>query len=122
MKTAALTSAFALLALGGCEQSPTPDNGAAATPVAPATPAARDYYADRIDALPAKQRDAVLFRAIKDAGGECEALTGSETRAAVEGRPAWTAHCAAGKTERALDWVVVLQPGGVMRIVRPAAL
>jgi hypothetical protein len=121
MKTAALASALALVALGGCEQSPTPDN-AAATPAPAATPAAQDYYAKRIDALDAKQRSAVLFRAIKDAGGECESVTGSETHAAVEGLPAWTAHCAAGTTVRALDWVVVLQPGGVMRIVRPGAL
>ncbi|MES1976079.1 MAG: hypothetical protein V4472_26785 [Pseudomonadota bacterium] len=120
MKTAALASALVLLALGGCDQSSPRDNAVVATPAA--TPEAPDYYARRIDALSAKQRDGVLARAIKDAGGDCPALTGSETHAPVEGHRAWTAHCAAGKDIRALDWIVILDPGGVMRIVRPGAL
>jgi len=121
MKTAALTSAIALLVLGGCDQAsaPAPDNGAVAAPVKPAE---KDYYADRINALSDKQRDAVLLKAIKDAGGECPAVTGSAVRAPVEGHHAWIVHCAAGKDLRALDWVVVLGSGGMMSIVRPGAL
>ena len=123
MKTPTLASALTLLALGGCQQTPTQSNGAdTATPAAVPTPAEKDYYADRINALSDKERSAVLFKAIKDAGGECAALTGSAVHAPVEGRAAWTAHCAAGKSERALDWIVILQPGGVMRIIRPGAL
>lgn len=126
MKTQALASALILLALGACQQPATPDpvapdNTAGVTPQ-PAATAEKDYYADRINALTDKQRDAVLFKAIKDAGGECVAITGSAVHAPVQGRHAWLAHCAAGKDERALDWVVVLQPGGMMSIVRPGAL
>ena len=123
MKTAALASALAVLALGGCQQPPTQDNNAAAAaPAAVPTPAEKDYYADRINALSDKERNAVLLKAIADAGGECPVVTGSAPHPPVEGRPAWTAHCAAGKELRALDWIVILQPGGMMRIVRPGAL
>jgi hypothetical protein len=123
MKTAALIPAFALLVLGGCEQAsaPAPDNDSAAT-VAPLKPAEKDYYADRINALTDKQRDAVLLKAITDAGGECPAVTGSAVQAPVEGHHAWIVHCTAGKDLRALDWVVVLGSGGMMSIVRPGAL
>lgn len=117
MKTAALASALTLL-LAGCQPPPAADNATQATP----TPAEKDYYADRINALTDQQRDAVLFKAIKDAGGDCEAVTGSAPHAPVGGRHAWTAHCAPGKGERALDWVVILQPGGMMSIVRPGAV
>ncbi len=126
MKTAALASALALLALGGCEQAPTPGNTAADNGTAAATalvkPAEKDYYADRINALTDQQRDAVLLKAIKDAGGECPTLTGSAAHAPVEGHHAWIAHCGADKDLRALDWVVVLGSGGMMSIVRPGAL
>ena len=124
MKTAALTSALALLVLGGCEQAPTPapDNGATAAPTAPVKPAEKDYYADRINALTDNQRDVVLLKAITDAGGECPSLTGSAAHAPVEGHHAWIAHCTAGKDLRALDWVVVLGSGGMMSIVRPGAI
>ncbi len=121
MKTQALISALILLALGGCEQAPAPDNGVAAA-ASPTAPAEKDYYADRINALTDKQRDSVLLKAIKDAGGECSAVTRSSAHAPVRGRHAWIAHCAADKDLRALDWVVVLQPGGMMSIVRPGAL
>ena len=121
MKTAALASALALLMLGGCDQASAPaaDNSVAA---APAKPAEKDYYADRINALNDKQRDTVLFKAITDAGGECPSLTGSGPHAPVEGHHAWIAHCAAGKDLRALDWVVVLGSGGMLSIVRPGAI
>jgi hypothetical protein len=123
MKTPALASALILLMLGACQPppAPAPDNTADAGPEPVAT-ADKDYYADRINALTDKQRDAVLFKAIKDAGGECVAVTGSAAHAPVQGHHAWTTHCAASKNERALDWVVVLQPGGMMSIVRPGAL
>ena len=119
MKTATLISTAMLLALGGCQQ-PAPSNDQAAT--AKAAPAEKDYFADRINALNPKQRDAVLLKAIRDAGGECPGMTGSETHAAVRSRPAWIAHCSAGKVGRALDWVLILDSGGMMRIARPAAL
>jgi len=127
MKTAALASISALLVLGGCGQPAAPDattgNEAAAANAASAVAVPdRDYYADRINALNDKQRDAVLFKAIKDAGGECPSITGSGPHAPVEGHHAWIAHCAAGKDLRALDWVVVLGSEGMLTIVRPGAL
>lgn len=124
MKTAALASALTLLMLGGCDPAPAPDSapGNTATAAAPSATPDKDYYADRINALTDKQRDAVLLKAIEDAGGECPSVTGSGPHDPVQGHHAWVAHCAAGKDLRALDWVVVLGSGGMMSIVRPGAL
>jgi len=121
MKTAALVSVLTLIVLGGCEQAPAPANNETAA-TAPVKPADKDYYADRINALTDKQRDGVLLKAIRDAGGECPSITGSGPHDPVQGHHAWIAHCAAGKDLRALDWVVVLGSGGMMSIVRPGAL
>ncbi|MDB5704417.1 MAG: hypothetical protein JWN66_1533, partial [Sphingomonas bacterium] len=66
-----LPFAFALpllLALAGCDRA-APTSNASAPVAAPATPSAAttDYLA-RINALPERQRDAVFYRALDDAG------------------------------------------------------
>jgi hypothetical protein len=121
MKTTFLACALVPVALGGCDPAPT-EKATVAAPAAAVAPAEPNAFADRIAALSAKQRDAVLFKAVTDAGGECPALTGSAPHAPVEGLHAWTVHCAAGKGERALDWVVLMNPDGVIRIVRPGRI
>jgi hypothetical protein len=108
MKIITLFWALPLVALAGCGQSSSPGNGA--TP-APAPGAADDYLA-RINRLPPRQRDTVMFRAIDDAGLDCQSVTSSAPREAVAGRPAWLTHCDGGR-----DYVVVLQPGGIMQVL-----
>lgn len=97
-------SACLALALGACGQ-PAPQQNAAA----PATP--QIDYLGRINALAPKQRDVVFYRALDDAGSDCQSVSSSEPRAPVQGRPAWTAHCEDGR-----DWVVILQESGMLQI------
>ena len=97
-------SACLILAIAGCSQ-PAPQQNAAA----PAKPEVD--YLGRINALAPKQRDVVFYRALDDAGSDCQSVSSSEPHAPVEGRPAWTAHCEDGR-----DWVVILQDSGMLQI------
>jgi hypothetical protein len=111
MKTAILTSGLILAVVGGCHQ-PAPQQNST-------TPAAttEDDYLQRINRLPQKQRDAVFYRAIDDAGFDCQSVKGSEARKAVQGYPAWVAHCSDGR-----DWVVILEKNGIVQVATPAQL
>lgn len=91
------------LSLAACGSEPARD---AAVDAAPA-----DDYAQRIRALPEGQRDAVLLRAIRDAGRECQHVTRSTALPATDGAPSWRARCDDGAT-----WVVALNPGGVATV------
>lgn len=100
------------LSLAACGSAPDRD---AAVNAAPA-----DDYATRIRALPEGQRDAVLLRAIRDAGRDCQHVTQS-TAVAGTGpssgeAPAWSARCDDGAI-----WVVALNPGGVATVTGAAA-
>ena len=77
--------------------------------------AAPDTYIAQVRALPPAQRDAVLFRAIRDAGQTCQQVTASTPIADVRGAPAWTAKCDDGGT-----WVVALNPGGIATVTNAA--
>ncbi len=79
--------------------------------------AATDDYIARVRALPPAQRDAVLFRAIRDAGRSCQQVTGSTAMPDVSGAPAWTATCDDGGA-----WVVALNPGGIATVTSAADL
>ncbi|MES1975152.1 MAG: hypothetical protein V4472_22055 [Pseudomonadota bacterium] len=109
MKTAILASGLVLFALAGCDKPAQPANSSAPAP----TP--KIDYLKRINDLPQKQRDAVFYRAIDDAGFECQAVVGSTPRATVQGLPAWVAHC-----EDKRDWVVVLESDGMMQVATAA--
>jgi hypothetical protein len=108
MKISLLPWALPLLLLAGCGQPAPQGNNATPAP----TPGAADDYLARINRLPPRQRDTVMFRAIDDAGLDCQGVIGSAPREAVAGRPAWTAPCDNKRT-----YVVVLQPGGIMQVL-----
>lgn len=93
------TLAMAAAGCGGGEQT------------AASNTAASDDYVTRVRALPPAQRDAVLFRAIRDAGQACQQVTKSTAVADVAGAPAWTATCDDGGI-----WVVALNPGGIATV------
>lgn len=103
MKTTVLTSGLILALLSGCHQPVSQQNSAASAATT------EDDYLQRINRLPQKQRDAVFYRAIDDAGFDCQSVKGSEAREAVQGYPAWVAHCSDGR-----DWVVVLEKSGIV--------
>ena len=64
-------------------------------------------YKQRIDALPAGQRDALFLRAIRDAGQECQQVVGSAYNGVHFGMPSWAARCSNGA-----DWLIMLGKGG----------
>lgn len=84
------------------------DDRAATTNVAMA-----DDYVARVRALPAGQRDAVLLRAIRDAGRDCQQVTRSTAIPDIGGAPAWAAQCAGGDM-----WAVAFNPGGIATVTK----
>jgi hypothetical protein len=50
----------------------------------------------RIAALPEAQRNATFYRAIHDAGLDCQQVTGSAPAEPYRGMPVWTATCRGG--------------------------
>lgn len=54
-----------------------------------------DYVAEVLE-LPDAQLRAVLFRAVRDAGLECQGLDAAERVGAEDGRPQWRARCTDG--------------------------
>jgi hypothetical protein len=95
-----------LALLAGCgEEQPVPTRAE--------TAAALARQKARIDALPRGQRDAVLLRAIRDGGQDCQQVVGSAYNGEQFGRPAWTARCADGR-----DWIIMVEANGRALVAR----
>lgn len=73
-----------------------------------------DYIA-KVEQLNEKERNAVLFRALSDAGRPCQGVKRSVATQAVGGRPAWVATCEDGR-----PWVVTLDNNGMATVVTVA--
>ncbi len=82
--TLLLALPLALVACGG----PSPAGNSAAP-----TPAAPSDFQKQVAALDAAQRNAVFIRAIRDAGHDCQGVTGSEAKGTAGGDPLWHATC-----------------------------
>lgn len=105
---AAITAAA--LALVACGQTDTP------APHATPTPTAADHVLmNRIAEMAPGQRDALLFRAIRDARQECQGIEASARIDDVDGRPAWSAQC-----DNGARFLLVLNPNETF-VVRPAS-
>ncbi|MEH3107770.1 MAG: hypothetical protein PGN09_10985 [Sphingomonas fennica] len=93
--------AAAALPLAACNQSPPPP--AAAAP-------AKDVLAD----LPEAQRNATLFRAIRDGGQTCQNVVAAESvKAPGTNDPAWLARC-----EDGVHWQVTVREGAAATVIR----
>lgn len=109
-----LRSAIALLTLvplAACgsgtpraEETAAPDN------------ASGDYVA-RMQGLNEKERNAVLFRAIHDAGRNCQRVERSVPVAPVRGKAAWVATC-----DDNAPWLVTLGNDGVATVTDARAM
>ena len=75
------------LALAAC--------GAPASDEAASSNSSVDYVAEVLG-LPDAQLRAVLFRAVRDAGLECQGVDAAERVGAEDGRPQWRARCTDG--------------------------
>lgn len=71
----------------------------------------------RIEALPPAQLNIMLFRAIRDAGHDCQGIAASRRIADQVARPAWSAEC-----ERSGGrFLLVLSPAGLMNVTPGSA-
>lgn len=96
---------LAAILLTGCNQ-PQPQ-------VTPIAAAPKTDYLARINQLAPKQRDATFYRAIEDAGFVCDTVSSSQAQQAVEGHPAWDAHCSDGG-----HWTLVLFDDGILQVLK----
>lgn len=96
-----LSVAPVLLMLGACQQR---SNEGSTVPEPVAT--AGNYVA-RVEALGERQRFGVLFRAVRDAGQDCQELTDATETKTSDGRPAWIVTC-----DARTRWTVVLSNDG----------
>lgn len=88
----------AALALSACDSQP------AAPPPLPQGPSA---FQKQVAALTDAQRNAVFIRAIRDAGHDCQGVTGSVAKPPVGGDPLWHATC----SDKATYGVVIGREG-----------
>ena len=99
----AFAAAVLLLPLAGCGSGAPRAQEAAAN-------SSGDYVA-RMQALNEKERNVVLFRAIRDAGRACQRVERSTTSDPVGGKPAWIATC-----DDRSAWLVTLGNDGVATV------
>lgn len=97
----------AALVLAGC------GGGGAPTPKATSTAQPLSDVQRQVIALTDDQRNVVFIRAIRDAGRDCQGVTGSERRDDVSatGTPTWVATCQRGST-----WIVSITRDGTAQV------
>lgn len=101
-----------LFALGACKAAD--KDAGAGNNAANQTNAARDVrnYVAEVTALSEPERNAVFFRAIRDAGLSCRAVSGSEQIEATRGTVTWRAQC-----EQGMAHLVQVMPDGTAIVV-----
>ena len=102
-----------LALIAGCGGSPGGNDAAATTNAA--VPAGNTAAAIRD--LPAGQRTAVLLRAIRDAGRECQGVTAATEVTANGSPPTWDATCEDGN-----QWIVALGADGTATVTNRTEL
>ena len=70
--------------------------------------------AARMRAMNDQERNATLYRAIADAGHDCQQVVSSTALPDVEGRPAWDAACQTGP-----HFTIVLGRDGIASVITP---
>jgi hypothetical protein len=96
------------LMTAACGNPGTPANEQSANRIAPAV------SGERIAALPEAQRNATFYRAIHDAGLDCQHVTGSAPDEPYRGMPVWTATCRGGG-----HWTLVIGADEVVQVLNP---
>jgi hypothetical protein len=102
MRLILATSLIALAAACGGA----PEQNRAAEPIANVT------AGNQVAALPEGQRNAVLIRAILDAGQECQHVNSSTPGGTYRGMPVWQATCRGGG-----HWTIVVADDGTAQIL-----
>ena len=105
-----IAGGLSLLALAGCH-SAAPGNDAS-----PANAATGNETAAML-ALPKAQQDIVLFRAIRDAGQDCQDLRDAKRLDDLDGKPTWFVTC-----DRNRHWLIAMGPGGIAEVTDAARI
>ena len=71
------------------------------------------FYKARIDALGDGRRNALMLRAVRDAGQDCQGVAGSAYNGEHFGRPSWAVRCNDGR-----DWLIMLEKDGRALVAR----
>ncbi|MCU6452789.1 hypothetical protein LPN01_01710 [Sphingomonas sp. A2-49] len=98
------TALAAMAMLAGCNGQPVPE---AANVAATATPAPGGYIA-KVLALPPRQLNGVLYRAIDDAKQPCQGIVEATRQADRKGKPVWAVRCVDGSA-----WLIALGDDGM---------
>jgi hypothetical protein len=91
------------LLLAGCGSQSAPE----AQPTARATPAETGYIA-KVLALPPRQLNGVLYRAIDDAKRPCQGIAEATRQADRQGKPVWAVRCIDNSA-----WIIALGDDGM---------
>ena len=102
---------LAPLALAACGSGTSAGNATDAT----VNQARVENAGAQVAALPEGQRNGVFYRAIHDAGQDCQNVESSEPAAPYRGNPVWTATCRGGGR-----WTLVITPDGTVQILNAA--
>lgn len=97
------TAMAALTMLAACNGQPAPEaaNASAAAPVP-------GGYIAKVLALPPRQLNGVLYRAIDDAKQPCQGIAGATRQADRKGKPVWAVRCIDGSA-----WLIALGDDGM---------
>ncbi len=74
-------------------------------------------YVQAIRTMPAGQRTGVMFRAIRDAGRECQQVTDVKEAQAIDGAPTWVAVC-----DGSTRWLVAINADGIATVTNATEL
>lgn len=102
-----------LAMLAACGGTPGGNTAAATTNIT----GAQGDTADAVEKLPEGQRTAVLLRAIRDAGQQCQTVTETVKVSTAGQPPAWQATCDTGK-----QWIVAIDAAGTATVTDRAGL
>ena len=95
------------LAAAACGGSPAAQNQAPQNAVVPPQVAGAE-----VAALPEAQRNATFYRAIHDAGMDCQQVTGSQPGGTYHGMPVWNATCRGGG-----HWTLVIGSDDTVQVL-----
>ncbi|MEI5687391.1 MULTISPECIES: hypothetical protein [Sphingomonas] len=92
-------------ALTACGSQPSPQ------PTPTATAPRETGYIAKVLALPPRQINGVLYRAIDDAKQKCQGIAGVERQKPRNGKPVWAVRCLEGSA-----WLVALGDDGMAEV------
>lgn len=92
------------MALAACGSPPAEQTAVTNT----ATPPAQHGYIAKVLALPPRQLNGVLYRAIDDAKQKCQGIADTVRQADRNGKPVWAVRCTEGSA-----WLIALGDDGM---------